>query len=89
MQILRFAQHGTDGNVSDDFFQAHLGRATASSASNILDFTQKGVEGSKRKLYRLEKVAEILAAPAAEFPADLGAEFDAIIAAAAKEAAAV
>ena len=48
MQILRFAQHGTDGNVSDDFFQAHLGRATASNASSILDFTQKGVEGSKR-----------------------------------------
>jgi hypothetical protein len=60
MQILRFAQHGTDGNVSDDFFQAHLGRATASGASAILDFTQKGVEGSKHKLYRLEKVAEIL-----------------------------
>ena len=33
-----------------------------------------------------EKVAEILAAPAPEFPADLGAEFDAIIAAAAAEA---
>jgi hypothetical protein len=66
MQILRFAQHGTDGNVSDDFFQAHLGRATASSASAILDFTQKGVEGSKRKLYRLEKVAEILSGIAAQ-----------------------
>jgi trimethylamine:corrinoid methyltransferase-like protein len=36
-----------------------------------------------------EKVAEILAAPAPEFPADLGAEFEAIIAAAAREAAAV
>ena len=36
-----------------------------------------------------EKVAEILAAPAADFPADLGAEFEAIIAAAAAEAAAV
>ena len=66
MQILRFAQHGTDGNVSDDFFQAHLGRATASSASAIMDFTQKGVEGSKRKLYRLEKVAEILSGIAAQ-----------------------
>ncbi len=33
-----------------------------------------------------ERVAEILAAPAPEFPADLGAEFDAIIAAAAREA---
>ncbi len=66
MQILRFAQHGTDGNVSDEFFQVHLGRATASSAANILDFTQKGVEGSKRKLYRLEKVAEILSGIAAQ-----------------------
>ena len=35
-----------------------------------------------------EKVAEILAAEPAPFPADLGAEFDAIIAAAAREAAA-
>ena len=60
MLILRFAQHGPDGNVSEDFFNEHLGRCTASSASAILDFTQKGVEGSKRKLYRLEKVAEIL-----------------------------
>jgi len=34
-----------------------------------------------------EKVAEILAAEPAPFPADLGAEFDAIIAAAAREAA--
>ena len=66
MQILRFAQHGTDGNVSDKFFEAHLGRCTASSASAILDFTQKGIEGSKRKLYRLEKVAEILSGIAAQ-----------------------
>ena len=36
-----------------------------------------------------EKVAEILATPAVPFPADLGAEFDAIIAAAAEEAATV
>ena len=35
-----------------------------------------------------ERVAEILATPSAPFPADLGAEFDAIIAAAAGEAAA-
>jgi hypothetical protein len=66
MKILRFAQHGTDGNVSDEFFQQHLGRATASSATAILDFTQKGVEGSKRELYRLEKVAEILSVIAAQ-----------------------
>ena len=60
MRILHFSQQGTDGNASDDFFQEHLGRATASQAAAILDFTKKGVEGSKRKLYRLEKVAEIL-----------------------------
>jgi hypothetical protein len=35
-----------------------------------------------------QKVAAILAAEPAPFPADLGAEFDAIIAAAAREAAA-
>jgi len=33
-----------------------------------------------------ERVADILAAPAPEFPVDLGAEFDQIIAAAAREA---
>jgi hypothetical protein len=66
MRILHFAQKGTDGNPSDDFFQEHLGRATASSAASILDFTQKGVEGSKRRLYRLEKVAEILSGIAAQ-----------------------
>jgi len=66
MRILRFAQQGTDGNPSDDFFQEHLGRATASSAAQILDFTQKGVEGSKRRLYRLEKVAEVLSGIAAQ-----------------------
>jgi hypothetical protein len=45
---------------SDDWFQAHLGICSASSAASIMDFTQKGVEGSKRRLYRLQKVAEIL-----------------------------
>ena len=55
MKIVRdFAQ------LTDDWFQEHLGRASASRAAAILDFTQKGVEGSKRRLYRLEKVAEIL-----------------------------
>jgi hypothetical protein len=55
MRILRnFAQQ------TDDWFQEHLGRATASRAAAIIDFTQKGVEGSKRRLYRLEKAAEIL-----------------------------
>lgn len=55
MRILRtFAQ------VTDDWFEEHLGRVTASSAGAVLDFTQKGVEGSKRRTYRLQKVAEIL-----------------------------
>ena len=43
-----------------DWFQEHLGRVTASRASAVMDFTQKGVEGSTRRLYRLEKVAELL-----------------------------
>ena len=60
MQILRFKQVYPDGTPTDDFFQEHLGRASASKASAILDFTQKGVEGSKRRNYRLEKVAELL-----------------------------
>ena len=55
MKILRTFVQGTD-----DWFQEHLGRATASRATAILDFTQKGIEGSKRREYRLEKVAEIL-----------------------------
>ena len=55
MRILRnFAQ------LTDDWFQEHLGRATASRAAAIMDFTQKGTEGSTRRLYRLEKVAELL-----------------------------
>ena len=60
MRILRFNQHNPDGTPTDDFFQEHLGRATASSAGAIMDFTQKGAEGSTRRLYRLLKVAEIL-----------------------------
>jgi hypothetical protein len=55
MQILRHIVQGTD-----DWFQEHLGRVSASRASAILDFTQKGFEGSKRRTYRLEKVGEIL-----------------------------
>jgi hypothetical protein len=60
VRILRFKQHNPDGTPTDDFFQEHLARATASRAAAILDFTQKGVEGSTRRLYRLEKVAEIM-----------------------------
>ena len=55
MRILRnFAQ------VTEDWFQEHLGRVSASAAGAVMDFTQKGVEGSKRRTYRLQKVAEIL-----------------------------
>ena len=55
MKILRNFVQGTD-----DWYQERCGRATASNAGVILDFTQKGVEGSKRRLYRLEIVAQIL-----------------------------
>ena len=55
MRILRNIVQGTD-----EWHQERLGRATASNAAAILDFTQKGVEGSKRRLYRLEIVAQIL-----------------------------
>ena len=55
MRILRNFIQG-----SDDWFAEHLGRVSASRAADVLDFTQKGVEGAKRRLYRLEKVAEIL-----------------------------
>ena len=55
MRILRTFAQGTD-----DWFQEHLGRVTASMANAVLDFTQKGVQGSKRRLYRLTKVAELL-----------------------------
>ena len=55
MRILRdFAQQ------TNEWFDEHLARATASSAAAILDFTQKGVEGSTRRSYRLLKVAESL-----------------------------
>lgn len=54
MRILHIAQG------ESDWFQEHLGRVTASMAAAVLDFTQKGAEGSKRRLYRLTKVAETL-----------------------------
>ena len=54
MRILHIAQG------ESDWFQEHLGRATASNAAAILDFTKTGAEGSKRRLYRLTKVAETL-----------------------------
>jgi hypothetical protein len=55
MKILRNFAQGTD-----DWHQERCGRATASNSAAILDFTKAGVEGSKRKLYRLEIVAQIL-----------------------------
>lgn len=46
--------------VSDEWFQEHLARVSASHAADILDYTLKGVEGSKRRNYRLIKALEIL-----------------------------
>lgn len=43
-----------------EWFQEHLNRLTASRAAAVQDFTQKGIEGSTRRLYRLEKEAEAL-----------------------------
>lgn len=54
MRIVRCVQ-GTE-----DWFQEHLGRATASNAAKILDFTKAGKEGSTRRIYRMEKVMEII-----------------------------
>lgn len=54
MRIVHCVQGGAE------WFQEHIGRATASRAAQVMDFTQKGIEGSTRRLYRLEKVAELL-----------------------------
>ena len=51
-----------------EWFQEHIGKVTASNAAKILDFTgkkdgkrtDKSKEGSKRRGYRYEKVAETL-----------------------------
>ena len=46
--------------LSPEWCQLHVGRATGSHAGDILDFTLKGIEGSTRRSYRLLKAAEIL-----------------------------
>jgi trimethylamine---corrinoid protein Co-methyltransferase len=82
---------GFDGNyLFDRHTRAHvreLWQAKLGETGNYDGWKNAGAKSTTEKAQ--EKVAEILAAPAPEFPADLGAEFDAIIAAAAKEAAAV
>ncbi|MBE3031651.1 MAG: trimethylamine methyltransferase family protein [Actinobacteria bacterium] len=64
-----------------ELWQAKLGETGSYDA-----WKNAGAKSTTEKAQ--EKVAEILAAPAVPFPADLGAELDAIIAAAAREAAA-
>ena len=82
---------GFNGNyLFDNHTRAHvreLWQARLGETGNYEGWKNAGAKSTTEKAQ--EKVAEILAAPAAEFPADLGAEFDAIIAAAAREAAAV
>ena len=46
--------------LSPEWFQLHVGRATGSHAAEILDYTQKGIEGAKRRNYRMLKAAEML-----------------------------
>ncbi len=82
---------GFNGNyLFDNHTRAHvreLWQAKLGETGNYDGWKNAGAKSTTEKAQ--EKVAEILAAPAAPFPADLGAEFDAIIAAAAREAAAV
>jgi trimethylamine--corrinoid protein Co-methyltransferase len=80
---------GFNGNyLFDNHTRAHvreLWQAKLGETGNYDGWKNAGAKSTTEKAQ--EKVAEILAAPAPEFPADLGAEFDAIIAAAAREAA--
>jgi trimethylamine--corrinoid protein Co-methyltransferase len=82
---------GFSGNyLSDNHTRAHvreLWQARLGETGSYDGWKNAGAKSTTEKAR--QRVAEILAAPAPEFPADLGAEFDAIIAAAAKEAAAV
>ena len=81
---------GFNGNyLFDNHTRAHvreLWQAKLGETGSYDSWKNAGAKSTTEKAQ--EKVADILAAPAAEFPADLGAEFDAIIAAAAEEAAA-
>lgn len=45
---------------SEDWYEARLGRVTASRAADVLDVQKSGKEGAKRKKYREEMVAERL-----------------------------
>ena len=81
---------GFNGNyLFDNHTRKHvreLWQAKLGETGNYDGWKNAGAKSTTEKAQ--EKVAEILAAPAVAFPADLGAEFDAIIAAAAREAAA-
>jgi trimethylamine--corrinoid protein Co-methyltransferase len=81
---------GFNGNyLFDRHTRAHvreLWQAKLGETGNYDGWMSAGAKSTIEKAQ--EKVAEILAEPAPEFPADLGAEFDAIIAAAAREAGA-
>ena len=54
MEILRMEQQ------TADWFEAHLGRCTASHASDVLNFLRSGESGAYRNAYLAQKVAEIL-----------------------------
>mgnify|MGYP001553265869 CR=1 FL=1 len=46
--------------LSANWFQAHCGVVSGSSMGAVLDFTQKGAPGSKRRTYFRTKLAELL-----------------------------
>ena len=48
------------GNQSDAWFKNRMGRITASRIADVMNFTQKGGEGAKRKSYRMQLCAERL-----------------------------
>ncbi len=81
---------GFGGNyLFDNHTRAHvreLWQAKLGETGSYEGWKNAGARSTTEKAQ--EKVAEILAAEPVPFPADLGAEFDAIIAAAAREAAA-
>jgi trimethylamine--corrinoid protein Co-methyltransferase len=82
---------GFNGNyLFDNHTRAHvreLWQAKLGETGTYDGWRSAGAKSTTEKAQ--ERVAGILAAPGPEFPADLGAEFDAIIAATAGEAAAV
>ena len=46
--------------LTSAWFQAHCGVISGSHMSSVLDYTQKGVAGSKRKTYLRTKLAELV-----------------------------